>query len=107
MNARELYQQGYDKGRKRSYKEAVEDFTQAININPDFAEAYIARGHARNGVGDKHGQIQDFQKAVDIYRAKGELQRADMLLQRMQQLQREIKMEEQRENKVEEQEEQE
>ncbi len=43
MNARELYQQGRDRGRRGLYKEAVEDFTQAININPDFAEAYIAR----------------------------------------------------------------
>jgi tetratricopeptide (TPR) repeat protein len=97
MNARELYQQGHNKGRRGLYKEAVEDFTQAIKINPDFAEAYIARGHARNGVGDKPGQLQDFQKAVDIYRARGELQRADMLLQRTQKLQRVIQMEEQEE----------
>ncbi|MEG5031813.1 tetratricopeptide repeat protein [Microcoleus sp. AT3-D2] len=40
MKAQELYQQGFDLGRKGQYKEAVEAFTQAINLNPDFVEAY-------------------------------------------------------------------
>jgi tetratricopeptide (TPR) repeat protein len=66
MKAQELYQQGFDLGRRRLYKEAVEAFTQAINLNPDFVEAYMIRANARTGTGDNHGGVEDFQKAIDI-----------------------------------------
>jgi tetratricopeptide (TPR) repeat protein len=107
MNARELYQQGRDRGRRGLYKEAVEDFTQAININPDFAEAYIARAYARTLTRDNQGLIEDFQKAIDIYIARGDSEKANMVLKTLQDFKRQIQMEEQKEIKLEEQEAQE
>lgn len=53
MKAQELYPQGFDLGRRRLYKEAVEAFNQAINLNPDFVEAYMVRAHDRGVTGDK------------------------------------------------------
>ncbi|MEG3866218.1 tetratricopeptide repeat protein [Microcoleus sp. AT8-B1] len=91
MKAQELYQQGFDLGRKGQYKEAVEAFTQAINLNPDFVEAYIYRAYARTGTGDQHGGVKDFQKAMDIYRARGRSDIADQLLVPLNTLQNEIK----------------
>ncbi|MEG3847210.1 hypothetical protein QT971_02965 [Microcoleus sp. herbarium19] len=91
MKAQELYQQGFDLGRRRLYKEAVEAFTQAINLNPDFVEAYMIRADARAGAGDIHGGVEDFQKAIDIYRARGQSQIADMLLVPLNSLQNEIR----------------
>jgi len=93
MKAQELYQQGFDLGRRRLYKEAVEAFTQAINLHPDFVEAYIYRAYARTGTGDLHGGVEDFQKAIDIYRARGQSQIADLLLVPLNSLQNEIKFE--------------
>jgi tetratricopeptide (TPR) repeat protein len=90
MKAQELYQQGFARGREGLYKEAFEDFTQAINLNPDFAEAYIARAHARTGIEDKQGAVADFQRAIDIYRARGKSDIADMLLTPLHALQNEI-----------------
>ncbi len=95
MKAQQLYQQGFDLGSKGLYKEAFEDFTQAINLNPDFAEAYIARAHARTGIEDKHGAVADFQKAIDIYRARGKSEIAEMLLTPLHALQNEIQWDEQ------------
>jgi len=91
MKAQELYQQGFDLGRRRLYKEAVEAFTKAINLNPDFVEAYIYRAYARTGTGDNHGGVEDFQKAIDIYRARGQSQIADLLLVPLSSLQNEIR----------------
>ncbi len=91
MKAQELYQQGFDLGRRRLYKEAAEVFTQAINLNPDFVEAYMVRAHDRGVTGDKQGGVEDFQKAIDIYRARGQSQMADMLLAPLNTLQNEIK----------------
>ncbi|MGB3267823.1 MAG: hypothetical protein WBA89_28185 [Microcoleus sp.] len=91
MKAQELYQQGFDLGRRRLYKESAEAFTQAININPDFVEAYMVRARMRAVIGEKQGGVEDFQKAIDIYRARGQSQMADMLLVPLNSLQNEIK----------------
>ncbi|URD48961.1 hypothetical protein [Chroococcidiopsis sp. CCNUC1] len=90
MKANEFYQQGIDRGRKGQYKEAFDDLTQAINLNPEFAEAYIYRAHARTLTGDKQGAVTDFQKAIDIYKARGRSDIADMLLTPLQALKNEI-----------------
>lgn len=93
MKAQELYQQGFDLGRRELYKEAAEAFTQAINLNPDFVEAYIIRDRIRSLIGEKQGGVEDFQKAIDIYRARGKSQIVDMLLVPLNTLENEIKYE--------------
>ncbi|WP_373537368.1 hypothetical protein [Microcoleus sp.] len=80
MESQEFYEKGFDLGRRGLYHEAVEAFTQAINLNPDFVEAYTIRAHVRAAAGDLQGGIEDFEKAMDIYRARGQSQIADMLL---------------------------
>ncbi|MEG3833266.1 hypothetical protein QUA56_18885 [Microcoleus sp. N3A4] len=91
MKAQELYQQAFDLGRRELYKESAEAFTQAINLNPDFVEAYMIRARMRAVIGEKQGAVEDFQKAIDIYRARGQSQIADMLLVPLNSLQNEIK----------------
>lgn len=93
MKAQEFYQQGFDLGRRELYKEAAESFTQAINLNPDFVEAYIIRGRIRSVIGEKQGGVEDFQKAIEILRARGQSQMADMLLVPLNSLQNEIRFE--------------
>jgi len=93
MKAQELYEQGFDLGRRRLYKEAVEALTQAINLNPGFAEAHIVRADAQTLLGNLQGAVEDFQKAIDIYRARGQSQIADMLLVPLNSLQNEIRFE--------------
>ena len=91
MEAKELYEQGFDLGRKGQYKEAAEAFTKAINLNPDFVEAYIIRARMRAVIGEKQGGVEDFQKAIDIYRARGQSPIADLLLVPLNALKNEIK----------------
>ncbi|MEZ2317785.1 MAG: tetratricopeptide repeat protein [Microcoleus sp.] len=93
MKAQELYQQGFDLGRKGQYKESVALLTQAINLNPSFPEAHMVRADAQTLLGNLQGAVEDFQKAIDIYRARGQSQIADMLLVPLNSLQNEIKFE--------------
>ncbi|MTJ28798.1 tetratricopeptide repeat protein, partial [Aphanizomenon sp. UHCC 0183] len=51
---------------------AIEDYTQAIQIDPNFASAYHNRGDVRHQLGDKQGGIDDFQTAADIYKQIGD-----------------------------------
>jgi tetratricopeptide (TPR) repeat protein/S1-C subfamily serine protease len=45
---------------------AIDDYTQAIKINPNLAQAYYNRGNVRNDLGDKQGAIDDYNQAIKI-----------------------------------------
>ena len=53
----------YKQGQKT---EAIEYYTQAIEINPQYAEAYSDRGLAKSDLGDNTGAIQDYNKAIQL-----------------------------------------
>ncbi|MFN5989420.1 MAG: tetratricopeptide repeat protein [Dolichospermum sp.] len=50
----------------KRYRKAIADFTQAITINPQFAQAYIKRGIAKFESGDTPGAITDYNQAITI-----------------------------------------
>ncbi|WP_082720539.1 tetratricopeptide repeat protein [Fischerella sp. NIES-3754] len=47
------------------------DFSQAIEINPNNANAYKNRGNIRAESGDKNRGIQDLQKAAELFQRQG------------------------------------
>ncbi|MFK0734953.1 MAG: tetratricopeptide repeat protein, partial [Gloeotrichia echinulata HAB0833] len=47
-------------------KGAIEDYNQALKINPNDAQAYNNRGGARVNSGDFKGAIEDFNQALKI-----------------------------------------
>ncbi len=49
---------------KENKQKAIKDFTQVIQINPQYAAAYHQRGLVEDGQNKK---IQDFQIAIDLY----------------------------------------
>ncbi|NJN39191.1 MAG: tetratricopeptide repeat protein [Acaryochloridaceae cyanobacterium CSU_3_4] len=59
LAAGEKYQKGDNKG-------AISDYDQAIQLKPDYAEAYNNRGIARSALGDNKGAISDLDKAIQL-----------------------------------------
>ena len=56
-----------------NYKEAIADFTQAIELEPrlstsDLVKAYFNRGLAKSGTGDSQGAKADFIKVTELDR---------------------------------------
>jgi tetratricopeptide (TPR) repeat protein len=49
-----------------NYYGALADFTKAIELDPDFAKAYIARGGTKERLGDFSGAVEDYQEAIRI-----------------------------------------
>lgn len=50
----------------KKYDEAIDYFTQAINMNPQLKEPYWNRGLDKETMGDKKGACDDFRKAAEL-----------------------------------------
>lgn len=50
----------------KNYKEAINDFTRAIEIKPDYSDAYLGRGSSKLELRDLQGACSDWKKAADL-----------------------------------------
>ena len=58
---------GSTRGSKRDYDGAIEDFTKAIELDPDYTNAYVWRGFVKLEVlDDYNGSIADYSKAIEL-----------------------------------------
>ncbi len=74
----DFYRRGDDFLENKDYKGAIEAYTQAIKLNPNFAEAYQSRCLARLLIGDYVAALVDCNNAIrirpnyaDAYRIRG------------------------------------
>jgi tetratricopeptide (TPR) repeat protein len=65
-DADKYFSLGHECFNKKDYKGAIDDWTQAININPNYAGAYNNRGITRSELGDNQSAIDDFTQAINI-----------------------------------------
>lgn len=72
--AEEFYQQATEFDSQGKHQEAIAEYTKAIELDPNYAEAYVFRGNALALVGQPYKGIEDLQKAAAIYESKGESQ---------------------------------
>ena len=87
-SAKQLFTRGVDKSRKGDHKGAIKEFDQALQLNPNYADAYGNRCVARYRIGDKLLAIKDCQKAADLYLEQGktkDYQYALKVLEKLQQ----------------------
>ncbi|MEA5597772.1 tetratricopeptide repeat protein [Rivularia sp. UHCC 0363] len=62
--AAQLYKQGIGYYEKAEYKSAIQKFSQAISINPEYSSAYNSRGDAYYRLGDYEKSQQDSSAAI-------------------------------------------
>ena len=55
---------------KGNYSAAMEHYNRAINLNSQFAPAYLGRGLARYRLGDEPGATQDGEIAVELFQVQ-------------------------------------
>jgi tetratricopeptide (TPR) repeat protein len=58
------YAQGLARYNLGNKKEAIPEFSEAIRLKSDFADAYYFRGNARNDIGEKDNAIADYEQAI-------------------------------------------
>jgi tetratricopeptide (TPR) repeat protein len=66
-NAITYYQNGISCLQSQDYQQAITEFNHALDINPNFAEAYYSRGKSRQKLNDKLSAIEDFQIAARLF----------------------------------------
>ncbi len=64
--ADDFYIQGREKVNKGDYQGAIADYNQAIQLNPNYADAYIGRGTTQDILGNKQGALDDYNQALRI-----------------------------------------
>ena len=47
LRVKELVETAFQKGQEQNYEEAIAALTEATELDPSFAEAYVLRGHAQ------------------------------------------------------------
>jgi tetratricopeptide (TPR) repeat protein len=63
--ARARYEAGAGLINQRQYDRAIEEFDQALQFDPDYAEAYCDRGIALYMKGEHGRAFEDFERALD------------------------------------------
>src|SRR5512133_513065 len=57
--------EGIKKMKIGHYQGAIKDFNSAIELKPDFLDAYNNRGISRKQLGDIQGAIEDFSRVIE------------------------------------------
>jgi len=65
-NATDYYNSGVAKYEIEDYNKALIEFSEAIKLNPKFADAYEYRGNTKNDLKDYLAAIKDFTKAIEL-----------------------------------------
>ncbi len=64
--ALEYFIKGINKSNIKNYIGAIEDYTKAIELNPNLSIAYAQRGSCKSKIEDNKGAIKDCSKAIEI-----------------------------------------
>jgi tetratricopeptide (TPR) repeat protein len=66
QTAKEFYNSGNEKLDHKKYKDAIKEFTKAIEDDQFFADAYYNRGLAKNNIKDYQGALADYTKTIEL-----------------------------------------
>ncbi|MCK4699207.1 MAG: tetratricopeptide repeat protein, partial [Bacteroidales bacterium] len=64
QSAKKHYKAGEDYVESKKFEFAIDEFTKAVALDPDYTKAYIERGKLYDKAGNKEAAIEDFSKAV-------------------------------------------
>jgi len=73
QSAKQYYKAGEDFSRALNYKDAIVQFSKAIELDPDFDKAYISRAGAYSNIGEHKNAAEDYDRALVFEEKEPEL----------------------------------
>ena len=67
QKAEDYFSFGVHYQQRGEFKKAIDNYDPAIEIDPQYADAYYNRGVAKANLGDNHGALADYNKAFEIW----------------------------------------
>ena len=74
QNAEEAFEKANTAYYKGNYSQAIQDYTKAIQLNPQLAEAYTNRGVVKAHIKDKTGAYADLEKAKQLFLEQNDME---------------------------------
>lgn len=65
QSAKEFTQKGRELYEKREFMEALLNLNRALEIDPNYSQAYFVRGNIKDAFDDRHGAMKDYNHAVE------------------------------------------
>ena len=66
LTAKDYFNKAYDYAENEQYQLAIDNYTSALKINPDYAKAYYNRGNAYVELKNYTAAIADYTSALKI-----------------------------------------
>jgi tetratricopeptide (TPR) repeat protein len=63
--AKDYTQKGKDFYEKREYMEALLNLNKALELDPNYAQAYFVRANIKDAFDDRHGAMKDYNLAIE------------------------------------------
>jgi tetratricopeptide (TPR) repeat protein len=68
---------GNEEAERGNFEHAIAYYNESLNLDPNYAQAYLSRSVARNRMSDKTGALTDAKRASEIYFVEGDQQGYD------------------------------
>jgi tetratricopeptide (TPR) repeat protein len=65
QNPKDLTQKGRELYEKREFMEALLNLNKAIELDPNYSNAYYLRGNIKDNFDDRHGAMKDYNTAIE------------------------------------------
>ncbi len=66
LKAEDYFDSGLQKHNEENYSQSIEDYDKAIELNPEYVDAYNNRGNAYDDLGEYQQAIEDYDKAIEL-----------------------------------------
>jgi tetratricopeptide (TPR) repeat protein len=73
QSARQFYKTGLTFAEAGNYKDAVDQFTKSLNIDPEYIQSYLERARSYEALGDLQHAADDLKRAIVFEQKKEEL----------------------------------
>lgn len=68
----DLLSWGNEEAERGNFERAIAYYNESLNLDPEYAQAYLSRSVARNRMSDKSGALADAKRATEIYFVAGD-----------------------------------